>query len=113
MQRDKAEWNQVEFFIEKYSNQKFLQNIDNDLLLDEFVDYQSICDDDISADAWAEAEVVDEKDDNKNKLVHYRIDVLWHYIEKIIAPEHAIKGSNFPCSCTPTAIQAWKNYSVL
>ena len=53
------------------------------MLLDEFVDYQSMCDDDISADAWAEAEVVDEKDENENKIVHCRIDVLWHYIAKI------------------------------
>ena len=89
LQRDKADWNQVEFFIEKYSlisNQTFLQYIGNDLQFDEFVDYQSICDDDISADAWAEAEVVDGKDDNENKIVHYCIDVLWHYTAKIIIP---------------------------
>ena len=84
--RDKAEWNQVELFIKKYSNQKFLQNVDNDLLLDEFVDYQSMCDDKISADARAEAEVVDRKDENENKIAHYRIDVWWHYIPKIIVP---------------------------
>ena len=42
-----------------------------------------MCDDDISADAWAEAEVVDEKDENENKIVHCRTDVLWHYIAKI------------------------------
>ena len=44
-----------------------MQNIDNDLLFDEFVDYQPIFDDDGSADAWPEAEVVDGKDDNENK----------------------------------------------
>ena len=86
LQRDKAEWNQVEFFIQKYSDQTFLQNIDNDLLFDEFVDYQSMCYDDISADVWAEAEVVDEKNENENKIVHCCIDVLWHYIAKIIVP---------------------------
>ena len=101
MQRDKAEWNQVEFFIEKYSNQTFLQNIDNDLLLHEFVDYQSMCDDDISADAWAEAEVVDEKDDNESKIVHYRIDVLWHYIEKIIVPGTCNKRFKLPLFLYP------------
>ena len=82
LQRDKAEWNQVEFFIEKYSNQTFLQNIDNDLLFDEFVDYQSMCDD----DTWAEAEVVDGKDENENKIVLCPFDVLWHYTAKIIVP---------------------------
>ena len=54
LQRDKTEWNEVEFFIEKYSNPTFLQDIDNDLLFDEFFDYQLMCDDDISADAGAE-----------------------------------------------------------
>ena len=82
-----------------------MQNIDNDLLFDEFVDYQSMCDDDIGVDALAEAEVVDGKDENENKIVHYRIDVLWHCIAMIIDQEHAIKGSNsflkwLPCSCT-------------
>ena len=37
-------------------------------------------------DTWAEAEVVDGKDENENKIVHYRFDVLWHYIVKIIVP---------------------------
>ena len=74
VQRDKAEWNQVEFFIEKYSNQAFLQNIDNDLLFNEFVDYQSMYDDDISADAWSdEADII--------VLMSWR-----HYIAKIILP---------------------------
>ena len=41
-------------------------------------------DDDISADAWAETEVVDGKDENENKIVHYRTDVMWHYIAKNI-----------------------------
>ena len=68
LQRDKAEWNQVEFFIEKYSNQTFLQNIDNDLLFDESVDYQSMCDDNISAGAWAETKVVEGKDENDSPL---------------------------------------------
>ena len=54
LDRDKAEQNQVEFFLEKYSNRKFLQNISNDVPFDEFVNYQSMFDDDISADAWAE-----------------------------------------------------------
>ena len=71
LQRDKAEWNQVEFFIQKYSNQTFLQNIDNDLLFDEFVEYQYMCDDDISANIWAEAQLVNGKDENENNIIHY------------------------------------------
>ena len=46
LERDKAEQNQVEFFLEKYPNQKFLQNIGNEFLFDEFVNYQSMFDDD-------------------------------------------------------------------
>ena len=52
----------------------------------EFVDYLSMSDDDISADAWAEAEVVNGEDENENKIAHHCIDVLWHYIAKIILP---------------------------
>ena len=60
-----------------------MQNIDNDLLFDdEFINYQSICDD----DTWAEAEVVDGKDENENKIVLCPFDVLWHYTAKIIVP---------------------------
>ena len=59
-----------------------MQNIDSDLLFDEFVDYQSMCDE----DTWAEAEVIDGKDENENKIGHYRFDVLWDYIAKIIIP---------------------------
>ena len=61
-----------------------MQKIANDLLFDEFVDYQSMCDDDISADAWAEAELVHGKDENENKIVHYCTDVLWLYIAKVV-----------------------------
>ena len=117
LQRDKAEWNQVKFFVEKYSNQTFLQNIDNDLLFDEFVDYQSMCEMvDISADAWAEAEVVDGKDENENEIVHYRIDVLWHYTAKIIVPRTCNKRFNsfkwLPLFLYyPTGMQVWNNYS--
>ena len=51
-----------------------MQNIDNDLLFDEFVDYQSMYDDDISADAWSdEADII--------VLMSWR-----HYIAKIILP---------------------------
>ena len=50
-----------------------MQNIDNDLLFDEFGDYQSMYDDDISADAWSdEADIV---------LMSWP-----HYIAKIILP---------------------------
>ena len=73
-----------------------MQNIDNDLLFDEFVEYQYMCDDDISANIWAEAQVVNGKDENENKIVHYWIDVLWHYIAKIIVPGTSNKRFRIP-----------------
>ena len=106
LQRDKAEWNQVEFFIEKYSNRTFLQNIDNDLLFDEFVDYQSMCDDNISDDAWAQA--------NITVLMSCGIT-----FQRLQYQEHAIKGSNSFLKWLPlflyypTAMQVGNNYSVL
>ena len=76
-----------------------MQNIDNDLLFDEFVHNQPMCGDDISADAWAEAEVVDGKEENENKIVHYHIDVLWHFKWLPLFLYY------------PTGMQVWNNYS--
>ena len=45
--------------------------------------------------------MVDEKDDNENKIVHYRIDVLWHYIEKIIVPGTCNKRFKLPLFLYP------------
>ena len=49
-------------------------------LFEEFADYQSLIDDETGHNAWSEAEVVDGKDEDGNKIVHYLIDILWYYI---------------------------------
>ena len=38
---------------------------------------QSLTDDEIGHNALSEAEVVDGKGEDGNKIVHYRVDILW------------------------------------
>ena len=76
--RDKATWSNIEFFLLKYSNQTCMEGVDNDKVFEEFVDYQSL-NDVIGHNAWSEAEAVDGKDENGNKIVHYHVDILWYY----------------------------------
>ena len=79
-----------------------MQNIDNDLLFDEFVDYQSMYDDDISADVWSdEADIV---------LMSWR-----HYIAKIILPGTCSKITQVASLVLvlPHSNAVWNNYSVL
>ncbi len=89
--RDKATWSKVEFFLLKYSNQTCMEGIDNDKVFEEFVDYQSLTDDEIGHNAWSEAEVVDGEDEDGNKIVHYRVDVLRHHIANMRLPETSIR----------------------
>ena len=89
--RDKATWSNIEFFLLKYSNQTCMEGVDNDKIFEEFVDYQSLTDNEIGHNnAWSEAEVVDGKDEDCNKMVHYRVDMLWYYIASMILPETSI-----------------------
>ena len=68
-----------------------MEGIDNDKVFEEFVDYQSLTDDEIGHNAWSEAEVVDGEDEDGNKIVHYRVDVLWHHIANMRLPETSIR----------------------
>ena len=88
--RDKATWSNIEFFLLKYSNQTCMEGVDNDKVFEEFVDYQSLTDDEIGHNAWSEAEVIDGKDEDGNKIVHYRVDILWYYIASMRLPETSI-----------------------
>ena len=80
----------MEFFLLKYSNQTCMEGEDNDIVFEEFVDYQSLTDDEIGHNAWSEAEVVDGKDEDGNKIVHYRVDMLWYYIASMRLLETSI-----------------------
>ena len=86
---DKATWSNIEFFLLKYSNQTCMEGVDNDKVFEEFVDYQSL-NDEIGHNAWSEAEAVDGKDEDGNKIVHYHVDILWHYIASMGLPETSI-----------------------
>ena len=67
-----------------------MEGVDNDKVFEEFVDYQSLTDDEIRHNAWSEAEVVDGKDEDSNKIVHYRVDILWYYIASMRLPKTSI-----------------------
>ena len=67
-----------------------MEGVDNDKVFEEFVDYQSL-NDEIGHNAWSEAELVDGKDEDGNKIVHYRVDILWYYIASIRLPETSIR----------------------
>ena len=47
-------------------------------------------DDEIGHNAWSEAEVVDGKDEDGNKIVHYCVDMLWYYIASMRLLETSI-----------------------
>ena len=87
---DKATWSNIEFFPLKYSNQTCMEVVDNDKVFEEFGDYQSLTDDEIGHNAWSEAAVVDGKEEDDNKTVHYHVDILWYYIASMRLPETSI-----------------------
>ena len=88
--RDKATWSNIEFFLLKYSNQTCMEGVDNDKVFEEFVDYQSL-NDEIGHNAWSEAESVDGKDEDGNKIVHYHVDISWYYKASTRLPETSIR----------------------
>ena len=67
-----------------------MEGVDNDKVFEEFVDYQSL-NDEIGHNAWSEAEAVDGKDEDGNKIVHYHVDILWYYKASTRLPETSIR----------------------
>ena len=55
--RVKATWEQVQYFLDRYSDIECIQNIDADKVYDKFCDYQSLSHNDIPEEAWDEAKV--------------------------------------------------------
>ena len=55
---------------------------EHDQLLEEFIDFQLLREDDIPQAVWQEATVVDS--DNKK---YHRMDVVWQYISNMLAPD--------------------------
>ena len=73
--RMKSRWENVEFFLEKFPS--FFVDIDTDTVFEEFVDYQTLSDEDIDQEAWKEAKVIDKTNEGDEEVFHYRADVLW------------------------------------
>ena len=55
--RMKSRWENVEFFLEKFPS--FFVDIDTNTVFKEFVDYQTLSDEDIDQEAWKQAKVID------------------------------------------------------
>ena len=88
--RLQAKWENLEFFLEKFPNISFMDTINPDNLYEEFVDFQSLSDDDIGQAAWNEAKVIDGTDEDGSILAHYRVDVLWYHISQMKVPETSL-----------------------
>ena len=91
-ERLNATWENVQFFLDKFSSLTLLERIDFDELYDEFVDYQSITDDSIGKRAWEEAKVVEGMDGDGNEIAHYRVDILWWHLAHLKVAEKSTQN---------------------
>ena len=90
IKRNVAEWENVDFFLTKYQTVSSVSNIKVDDLYEEFCDYQTLRDNEISEAAWSEAKIVDGEEEG-NETFHYRIDILWWYLSEITVPGTSMK----------------------
>ena len=90
VRRDKAKWDNVHFFLEKFKTATIMEKIKYDDLYEEFIDFQSLTDEDIGQTAWSEAKVIDGEDSDGNEIVHHRVDILWYYISQMKLPETSL-----------------------
>ena len=56
-----------------------------DKLSEEFTEFQLLHDDDIPKQIWEKATV---KVDAVAKMVYHRMDIIWHYVSLMKAPDH-------------------------
>ena len=70
VKRHETNWNNVEYFLEKFSRVSFMEEVDRDELFEEFIDYQWLADDNIGPIVWKDAEVV-VVDSDKQRSVHF------------------------------------------
>ena len=76
-----VKWENVQYFYDRYDS--LFDGIPIDKLFEEFSDYQTLADEDIGAEAWQAAKVVEEVEDDGTEVLHYRVDVLWWYIANL------------------------------
>jgi hypothetical protein len=60
---------------------------EHDQLFEEFMEFQLLGDDDIPQDIWDKATIT-ESDENHSR--YFRMDILWHYLSTLRAPDHAL-----------------------
>ena len=88
LDRANTKWEHVQYLYDLFPN--LMSDISGDDLYEEFIDYQTLCDDDFEDVAWQEAKILEGlKHDDGGNLFHYKIDVLWYYIGNM-----KIAGSN-------------------
>lgn len=87
--RETATFQQVEYFVERFGALlPFQSPREMDVLLDEFVEYQLLQDDDIPSDVWDKASIVIDDD-----TTYHRMDIVWHHISTLKAPDSRLRFS--------------------
>ena len=61
---------------------------DLDELLEEFIDFQLLSDDDIPSTIWEKASITLDDDAHAKS---YRLDVIWHYLSTVKAPDGTLR----------------------
>ena len=74
-----AKWSQVEYFVEKYKGIFQYDDYEMEKLFEEFIDFTSLSDSEVSSAAWKDAIVTEYNDGSKE----YRIDTLWYHIQRL------------------------------
>ena len=82
-------WENVQYFVDKYSAVQSLKGLNEDRLHDELIDYQLLSLDEFPNGAFEEAKVIDGKVDDE--VYHYRMDTLWWHISRMEVPQTSIK----------------------
>ena len=91
LDRVNTKWGHVKYFYDLFPN--LMSDISADDLYEEFIDDQTLYDDDFEDVAWEKAKVLEDlKDDDGDNLFHYRMDVLWCHIVNM-----KIVGLNAKC----------------
>ena len=85
-------WDNVEFFVHKYKSVTSINDIDCDTWYNEFIDYQTLSNDEIPNTAFHDAKVVDI---DEEEVFHYRMDILWWHLSNLTMPNTSAK--HFKC----------------
>ena len=89
--RENSKWEQVQYFYDRFPH--LMNGIKPDELYEEFSDYQILKDNDFDDNVFEEAKIPEKilDDIGGEPLFHYRIDVLWYHISKMVIPNTLVK----------------------